>query len=174
MTCNASTVKAGQFWSRLSNGRVIGNYGNALEIENENGKRWQIGAEIFAAEFIVADQARVKKEMTRTDLITEIVRHPRIAMTIWFRKKVKDTEAVKAIREIIASGIDPNGRAFSSKVKAALAGELREMQGRHEGNYDEHGRLYFLDVESKGLRTVDPRTIEQAIIDGTGYRVKTK
>lgn len=172
MTCNAHIAERGQFWSRLSYGQIISNDGVTLTIENEKGTRWGIGKDIFADEFILAKQATSQKETTRTKLIEEIMRHPRIAMTIWFRKKVKDTDAVKAIRFALNYGMDHKSREFSTKVKEILAGELREMQGRHETNYDEHGRLYFLDVESKGLRTVDPRTIEKAIIDGVEYTVK--
>lgn len=174
MTCDARRVKNGDYWSRLSYGQVVANRGGSLTIANERGKQWVIGSEIFADEFIVADQVRSTKDMTRTDLITEVMRHPRIAMTIWFRKKVKDTEVVKAVRALIEEGVAPNSRKFSSRIKDALAGEIREMKGRHESNHDEHGRLFFMDVESKGLRTVDPRTIEKAVINGVEYRVKTK
>lgn len=176
MTCNAHIVGHGEFWSRLSYGKVISNDGHTLTIENEQGKQWQIGKEIFAAEFIMATQVQSHGELTRTDLIAEIVRHPRVAMTIWFHKKVKDTDAVKALRELLAQGMDPTKRMFSTKVKEILAGELRPMTGRHEGNFDEHRRLYFLDVKSErpGLRTVDLRTVEKAIIDGKELTVKGK
>jgi hypothetical protein len=46
------------------------------------------------------------------------------------------------------------------------------MFGRHEGAYDEHGRLYFVDMESKGMRTVDLRTVESVFVNGRLYVVK--
>ena len=45
---------------------------------------------------------------------------------------------------------------------------------KSNGGTDEFGRLQFLDVESNtpGLKTVDPRTVEYAIIDNVRYELK--
>ena len=58
-------------------------------------------------------------------------------------------------------------------LKDATAGEERTMIGRHYGVTDEFGRLRFTAMEKDGgLRLVDPRTVEWAIIDNIKYELK--
>jgi len=161
------SIKPGSFWSRNSFGKVINVDKLTVIVQNENGLKWTVDREIFDKEFTVADDVISEEPISRSNLIKKILDFPRIAMTIQFRKKVDPEKVTNA-------ALDANSHTELKKaIKDTLAGEVRVMKGRHVGSFDEHGRLRFTDMEKNGLRLIDPRTIEWAIIDGILYEVKS-
>lgn len=167
------SIKAGSLWSRVSFGKVIANNGSSVRVQNEDSLTWDVSQDIFDAEFTVADDIGDKgvEPFSRTKLIAKILEFPRTAMTIQFRKKVDPKDVTVAAREFCASN-DYNNEKFTKVIREAMAGETRIMKGRHACSFDEHGRLRFTDMEKNGLRLIDPRTIEWAIVNGILYEVK--
>ena len=167
---SADEVRPGDVFSRASSGTIVGCTLGSVTVRNDQGFEWQVSDEVFEAEFTVATQFADKKTVTQTKLIELIEKAPRTAMTIHFRKKAKPADVTAALRIAAAeSGIE--SRKFASAVKEAVAGEPRTMIGRHFSDHDERGRLRFIEAEGKGLRLIDTRTVEFAIIDNVKYEV---
>lgn len=160
-------VQAGAVYSRQSFGTVVSVGVAAVVVRNEEGVEWTISRSIFDKEFVVADQFDEEVTCNQTELIDLIMRNPRTAMTIQFRKQVKASEVTKAVRTALET-LEPGSRKFASAIKEAVAGEQRTMLGRHYGDTDGRGRLNFME-HGVGLRLVDPRTVEFAIIRGVKY-----
>lgn len=97
-------------------------------------------------------------------------------MTVYFRKKPEHKTLTGLVTELLDGNINrPGLRKLSTMLKEATAGEERTMIGRHYGVSDEFGRLRFTAMEKDGgLRLIDPRTVEWAIIDGVKYELKGK
>jgi hypothetical protein len=178
--CDISRLQPGDKYSRLSYGEVV-KVNPSLGwvcVRNEDGKEWHVAGDIFEDEFTTADQWEQEREVTRTEMVDVIISNPRIAMTVTFRKKPEP----KVLRDTVQHLIDaakagdktPTSRKLSAMLKEATEGETRVMVGRHFGVQDEFGRLSYTDMEAKDsrLRKVDPRTVEEAIIDNVKYVLK--
>lgn len=164
-------VQAGAVYSRQSFGTVLGidpcDPSGAVHVRNDEGVEWTISREIFDAEFVVADQVGSEQTVNQTELLELITKNPRTAMTIHFRKKLDPANVLKKVRLRLED--DPStSRAFGQFLKEELKGEPRTMIGRHYGEFDDRGRLQFIE-HRKGMRLVDPRTVEFAIIRGVRY-----
>jgi hypothetical protein len=171
----ATATEKKVYYSRHSFGNVIDETRSSVTVRNEKGKEWSISRDIFDAEFKTTEPGNTlhePKELTRTEAIELITTNQRNIMVVTFRKKAKETDVVNEAKDLISEGVRTNSREFSRRLKTAAAGPIREMFGRHEGAYDDRGRLYFVDMESKGLRTIDLRTVESVFVDGRLYIVK--
>jgi hypothetical protein len=177
---NARKLSTGDHWSRNSYGRIVAVHQDEIIVENDQGTRWAIDPPLFEAEFTTADQFTETKKVTRTEMVQKIVSSARVAMTIYFRKQA-DPKDLKAVVKTLLDGVGkgasvPNDRALGKLLKDATAGAERTMIGRHFGTTDEFGRIQFLDVEGAssgvGLKTVDPRTVEWAVIENVRYELK--
>lgn len=171
-------IKPGTKFSRSSYGTVVRKDFDTIIVKNEEGLEWSIGKHIFEAEFYTPDQYDEVKEVTRTDMAELIIGNPRIVMTVRFRKQPDKKDLVSAVKKLLddaeAGGKRPSDRKLSSLLTEATAGEERTMIGRHHGHQDEFGRLQFTDMEATGhnLRTIDTRTVEEAIFGGVKYTLK--
>jgi hypothetical protein len=163
----ATKIQTGAVYSRQSFGTVVGESFDSVTVRNEDGLEWSVSRSIFNEEFVVADQVSSESIVNQTELIEQIVKNPRTAMTIHFRKKVNPADVTKALRAALED-VEPGSRKFASAVKEAVAGEPRTMIGRHYADFDDRGRLNFIE-HGKGLRLVDPRTVEFAIVRGVKY-----
>jgi hypothetical protein len=171
---NAMALKPGDKWSRHSYGEVLYADRRSIEVRNEHGLTWTINASLFEKEFNVADQFQKVEPVTRTEMVEKIVAAARLVMTVHFRKKPEHKTLVQTVTQLLDGDIDrPKPRALSALLKDAVAGEERTMIGRHYGVSDEFGRLRFTAMEKDGgLRLIDPRTVEWAIIDNVKYELK--
>lgn len=172
---NAHTIAVGDKWSRHSYGTVVGKGYQTITVQNENGLKWEVGDEIFEQEFTVADQFVDTVKVTRTEMVEKIVAAARVCITVHFRKKPDHKDLVAFVESLLDGTVakPQSSRALSTALKKATAGEERTMVGRHYGSADEFGRLQFTAMESGGgLRLIDPRTVEWAIIDNVKYVLK--
>ena len=171
---NADKIKAGDKWSRHSYGTVKRVDWKQVQIENENGLLWTIDSNIFEQEFTVADQYTDVVKVTRTEMVEKIVSAARVCMTVNFRKKAEPKSLVDYVTSLLDGTVArPKPRALSAALKNITSGEERTMVGRHYGTSDEFGRLQFTAMETGGgLRLIDPRTVEWAIIENVRYELK--
>lgn len=162
-------VQVGDVYSRHSFGRVVGiTPYDGVVVQNEAGRTWSIGRDIFEAECHTATDVKEELEGNRTSTVQALLAAPFMAATVIFRKQVDPNDVADALVE--GAG-EANKRDWRRKVKEVLAGETRVMVGYHRGQLDEHGRLKFTEV-GVGDRVIDPRTIEQVIVGGKKYTVK--
>jgi len=171
---NAATLKRGDKWSRHSYGEVVDSNRQSVLVKNENGLEWSIDAGLFEKEFNVADQFQSVVKVNRTEMVEKIVASARLVMTVNFRKKPEHKTLVETVTRLLDGELSrPKPRALSSLLRDATAGEERTMVGRHYGTTDDFGRLQFTAMErGRGLRLIDPRTVEWAIIDSVKYELK--
>jgi hypothetical protein len=174
--CNPVQVKAGDVWSRHSFGRVLGRGfgpdGEMIRIENTNGKAWDIGVDLVAAEFSFANQHDVDITLSRTKALEVLTKRTWTAMTVKFRKKVDLKQAAEALNtERLSTTM--NAKDWTKLVETIMAGEERTMVGYHHGDHDQHGRLVFWEIVEgrEQRRLIDPRTVFEVIVAKTRYLV---
>lgn len=175
-TVKSSTkgLKKGAIWTRHSKGTVVSNDGLNLTVRNSQGEEWSISRAIFEKEFTVADCVFNQQVVNRTQLIDIITNAAQTAMTVRFRKKLDEKAYADKVLEyaLKVAGDDMTQAAFKKAVRQELQGEERTMLGYHERSFDAHGRLRFIDMEpGGGLRLIDLRTVEYAIVNGVEYTV---
>ena len=172
-------IQVGDYWSRLSYGKIIEINGLDVVVENEDGMTWMIGEELIKREFNLASSTENNKKVNSTELIQLVLSNPGIVMTVNFNKKVKEEDITKMIVSTTADNIT----AAKTLAKQILQGEERTIIGRHIHQIDSMGRLQFVDMEiekeikvsKKGerydvrMRKVDPRTINWVIINNVKY-----
>jgi len=169
-----SALSPGDKWSRHSYGQVVRPDSQSVIVKNENGLEWSIDANLFEKEFNVAGQFQTVEKLSRTEMVEKIVSAARLVMTVHFRKKPDHKTLVEAVTRLLDGVVErPRPRALSKLLKDTTAGEERTMIGRHYGTSDDFGRLQFTAMETGGgLRLIDPRTVEWAIIDNVKYELK--
>jgi len=171
---SAKGLKKGAIWTRHSKGTVQNVVGPRIELRNSQGEEWSIDRSIFEKEFTVADCSFSQQIVSRTTLIDIITNAAQTAMTVRFRKKLDEKSYSEKVLEyaLQVAGDDMTQAAFKKAVRQELQGEERTMLGYHERSFDEHGRLRFIDMEpGGGLRLIDLRTVEYAIVNGVEYTV---
>jgi hypothetical protein len=168
--CDPRKVRVGSVYSRHSFGEVVdvNGYLNRATLRNKDGLQWDIGLDILAREYSMADQSEREETINRTKILEILRDNPRTAMTVHFNKAVDLKEVASALAEGQGKASD---KAWREKVEQAMAGEERVMIGHHTNAYDERGRLHF-DEHGKGPRLVDPRTVNWLIVGRTKYTVK--
>lgn len=171
---DAAALKPGDKWSRHSYGQVVRANRQSVVVKNDNGLEWTIDDNLFEKEFNVADQFQTVEKVSRSEMVEKIVGAARLIMTVHFRKKPEHKTLVEAVTRLLDGDLDrPKPRALSKLLKDTTAGEERTMVGRHYGTSDDFGRLQFTAMEAGGgLRLIDPRTVEWAIIDNVKYELK--
>lgn len=190
------TIKKGNVWSRHSFGIVKEVGPSAVTVQNEYGKEWNVGLDLFNDEFktVSNDPLDCKNtvKLSQTDLATKFEEFSRVAITVNFFKKLDQKELLAKISESFDKA--KTKAAAQTEVRKVLAeslsGEERTLTGYHYGARDTFGRLHFTFVETgtdgtqvtfrpsdpkvydKRHRLVDPRTINWFIADGTKYVLK--
>ena len=177
--CRADLVKPGSYFSRHSFGEVLkveilqnGMFGptqRRFTVKNELDIEWSIDEAVLVKEFRFADQEDLgTKIVTRTEIIEVLEQHPGTAMQVCFRKAPDPAQVAQSL----ACGRGQMGeREWKKVVASQIAGEERMMTGRHHGSWDQHRRLRFHE-QGKGLRLVDPRTIEWVRVARTLHKVE--
>lgn len=180
---NPKKIKKGDIFSETSfyTSNGSGSY-------NINGGATNMGiSDLYAKEnFHSADQYESEEKHSRTHIIEEVLmKHPYTAMTVNFNKKLTEKELEKQIESIYpnAGGKIKSKADFVKDVRNLidLKGEERTMRGYHQGHFDTHQRLRFIDMDqpyevkndyNTQTRLVDVRTLNWVICKGTKYIVK--
>jgi len=179
-TITSDKVKQGAKFSRVSYGEVVSVSFSSVTVRNETGLTWDITRQIFDKEFVLANVVESETTCNQTELIQTIKSNQRVVMTVNFNKQPKDRDVYTAIKEVIDEAADsgqaPKPAAVKKVIREATTGPERTMIGRHYGAEGDRGRLFFHDMEATSgppTRTVDPRTVNWAIINGVKYIVSS-
>ena len=187
MSTNKNELKAGDKLSEHQYYTVLSTTAHNIEVLNDKGETFTISKAIVEKDMYSADQHSATVKLSRTEIIDIIKNTPETVMTIHFRKKVKNAEALAQMKELYANkgGTIISKAVYDRKCAAILdtvtLGEPRTIVGRHHGAVTEQGRIQFVDMELERdasktydtrYRQVDPRTIEWVIVKNTKYVVK--
>lgn len=153
---NASTLKPGDIMSRVSYMTVVSVSGSSVEVENEDGFRWTIAKSVLEAEAHTTSQFTEEVKVNRTELARMLEQDARdTAFSVCFTKlpDAEDQEAALASADISTP-------AKRKRVARELGiGKERIMHG-HLLDTHELGRMPTFDLEARGERLVDLRTLK--------------
>ena len=161
-------------------------------VKDDFGHEITLGKPYVEQICISADHFTTEEKKSMTELAELFINSPRIAMTVSFitkasEKTKKDFEAEKKAKiDEIQNASIKNATALlndlmENPITNVIPGKLRTMKGRHYGHVDDLGRVNFIDMEitkdptkdyDTRSRQVDPRTIQELIINKTKYILK--
>ena len=156
--------------------------GRKTRLLTDNGEAVVVDSEYVNRCLTLADDVAEEKTVTRTELTQLFLSHPYTAMTVNYNKKVDPKSVLKQLMDTHQNTAPKDvEKSFKKTLTAALEGEERTAQGRHNASVDEFGRVSFIDMgKTRGdnpehdgrLIKVDPRTLNWAIIKGVRYSAK--
>lgn len=187
-----ATIVKGSILSETSFYVVEGISGGKVSVVDDFGHKINLSERYVNEITVSADQFETEEKKSMTELAEIFINSPRIALTVSYitkatEKTKKEFEAEKAakIAEIQNASLK-NAEALLNNliehpITKDIPGKLRVMKGRHYGHVDDLGRVSFIDMEiardaSKSydtrMRQVDPRTIQELIINKVKYTLK--
>lgn len=186
-----SNLKKGSILSETSFFVVEKVLPDGILVKDDNGTEVEIGNDYVEQILNSADYYETEEEKTMTELADIFKQNARIAMTVAFykkdeakTKKVYEAEVKQAIEKVQNAKVsEVEGllrNLIENPVSKIIPGELRVMKGRHYGGMNDLGRIDFIDMElpstdaMKGIRQVDPRTIQYLIVNKVKYNLKKK
>jgi len=189
---NRKNTKVGDVLSEIQHYRVTDLTKTEIEVVNERNEKFWIENTIAENGCNSATEFNEEIKVTRTEIIDIFLKSSRIAMTVVFNKQKKESEAKKELYALYAKDSgkiiskDEYKKNVNTVMKTIFKGEERVMTGRHYGNLDERGRMFFIDMKQpnetvtakdgteydKRQRLVDGRTITSLIVDNIRYIVK--
>lgn len=187
MKLSTGTIKKGDIISEVQYYRVTSVDSSGVATIMDNGEKISLGSGYLnAAVMYSADYVNSEEKVTKIKLEELFKEHPRVAMTVCFRKQPKEKDVANTIAELYPNkGKIISESEFAQRAKEiaknVIQGELRVMRGRHYNTYGPGGRVQFIDMDieqdtSKDydtrMRLVDPRTIEYLIVEGVKYVLK--
>lgn len=161
----------------------------SIVVEDDHNNIMEIGDNYAETVLQSADYFASEEKKTITELADIFISSPRIAMTVAFykkdvakTKKAYEAEKLAKIEEIQNAKVSDVPSLLSNLIENPISkiipGDLRIMKGRHYGDIDDLGRVQFLDMElsktdaSSRLRQVDPRSIQEIIVNKVKYTLK--
>ena len=165
---DASALKAGDFLSRISYMRVLGVDGDSVEVENKDGFRWSVSKSILEAEACAADQFTTERKVTRTELARILEQDVRDSVFSACFTKLPDPRD----QEALLDGADISTTAKRRRLAKELTVGKERVIFAHITDTHEMGRLPVHDLEAKGERLVDLRTVKWVVFGNTKYEVK--
>jgi hypothetical protein len=165
---DASALKAGDFLSRISYMRVLGVDGDSVEVENKDGFRWSVRKSILEAEACAADQFSTEQKVTRTELARILEQDVRDSVFSACFTKLPDPRD----QEALLDGADISTTAKRRRLAKELTVGKERVIFAHITDTHEMGRLPVHDLEAKGERLVDLRTVKWVVFGNTKYEVK--
>jgi len=179
-------LKKGSILSETSFYRVKEVNSSGIVVLDDSNNEITIGKEYVEKILNSADIFETEEKKNMTELADILINNPRVAMTVAFYKKdtEKTQKAYKAekeakILEITKAGIRDVARLLDDLIENPLSktipGELRIMKGRHYGNMNDLGRIFFVDMEDQNSsvqKQIDTRTIEYIIVNKIKYTLK--
>ena len=165
---DASQLKAGDFLSRISYMRVKSLQGDNVEVENEHGFSWSISKSILEAECTTAHQYSKTEKVTRTELARILEQDVRDAVfSCCFNKLPSADDQEKAL-----AAADLSTSAKRKRVAKELGVGPERIMYAHIVDTHELGRVPVYDLEAKGERLVDLRTLKWIVFNNVKYEVK--
>lgn len=166
--CDVSSLKVGDFMSRVNYMRVTSIDGDYVSVEDENGFSWRIGRSIVGAQCDSSDQFTKEERVTLTEaarILEQDVRDCVFSCEFTKAPDIKDQDQMMQNADL---GTQAKRRRV---IKEMCTGKERIMHG-HILDTHEIGRMPVYDLEAKGERRVDLRTLKWIVFKGTKYSVK--
>lgn len=163
--------KVGEFLSETTYS-VIKKVEKDSIVVTSNGKDFTISKE-YAETMLNSSTTFSKTEKrTKTELADIVLNNPKTAMTILYNTKLDINEVAKELAYKSLS---------ESEIKSKLEGKERLIEGYHNGNTNDDGRLNFIDVKiekdstksyDNRIRQVDLRSIKYVIVNHVKFELK--
>lgn len=169
-----SDLSPGDKLSRLAYYEVVKTNNDCAIVKNENDFKFQISNGIVENEMYSANQVKLTKKVSRTQLVEILEKAGDTVFTVTFYKQPTE----KRICELLKSFDFTNATKADRKTLAKnfLHGEYRTLIGYLVHTEPKTGRSQVVDLEiPKGTynrRLIDHRTLESIIIKNTKYIVK--
>jgi len=165
---DASKLEPGDCLSRIQYMTVVSIHGDMVNVRDERGFEWSISKSILESQAHSATQFTSTKKVTRTELAR--IAEQDIRDTVFSCAFTKMPNA--GDQERILASADLSTPAKRKRVAKELGvGEERVLVG-HITDSHELGRLPVYDLEAKGERLVDLRTLKSITYANTKYEVK--
>ena len=167
--CDISKLKVGDVLCEINYMRIIGVDADKCEVEDaRTGARWNVSKSILETQAVTSDQYLTTEKVTKTELarILEVDIRDKV-FSVCFTKmpQIKDQEK-------LLEDADLSTPAKRKKVAKELnVGEERIMHA-YATDTHEMGRLPVYDVEAKGHRLVDLRTIKWIVFNNKKFELK--
>ena len=172
-----ANLKVGEKLSELQYYTVDKITGNEVDLKLDNGQIATVDSKYAEACLISASQFDSEVTINRTDAINLLGASANLALTVNFNTKV-DPKDIKAAKKTIADALEGkiklSVKQANELIDSITEGKDRTMVGRHSGEFNEFGRLKFIDMQAGSgfnFRQVDPRTVNWMIIKGIKYNV---
>lgn len=156
-------------------------FGVQVNVIQENTKGIEHADPVFLPEDYINNYIKSSafvnetKFVTPSELAKVLAENTRIAMKLCYKKKNQEKtksqitsdleECQRRVRE---------GEPLTDLIHLALPykeGEMRVIQGYHNGSTTEQGRIMFVENNTT-YRQVDPRTLQWIIVNGIKYQLK--
>jgi hypothetical protein len=165
---DGAKLKVGDFLSRVSYMKVVSISGDSVEVENKGGFRWSISKSILEAESTSSTQFVETRRVTRTELARILEQDVRDSVFSVAFTKLPDPND----QEKLLADADLSTPAKRKRVaKDISVGKERVLPG-HISDTHELGRMVTYDLEAKGERLVDLRTLKYIIFNNVKHEVK--
>jgi hypothetical protein len=174
-TAQMEVLKAGDYLSYTSYIQVKSIQGMNLEVEDQRGIAFSIKQGGTMQDSLVNQTmhsahsySHVEKK-TRSELLEIFAQSGDVLYTVEYRKQV---DPLKAFDQIKTGNKLKSHEEQKKDLKKALEGEPRTLIGHTISSETGMGRSLVYDLESKGFKQVDHRTIDSLILKGVKYIVK--
>jgi hypothetical protein len=165
---DASKLKVGDFMSRIQYMKVRSINGDSCEVEDETGFTWTICNTILEAQAYSSHQFTKIEKVTRTELARIAEQDVRdAAMSCSFTKLPNQAD-----QEKLLAGADISTPAKRKRIAKELGVGATRVMHCHITDSHELGRLPVFDLEARGERLVDLRSLEWLTYANTRYEVK--
>jgi hypothetical protein len=165
---NAGQLKVGgDHMSRIQYMRVLAINGESVEVEDETGFK-TISRSILEAQAYTAHQYTSVEKVSRTELARIAEQDVRDAvMSCSFTKLPSADDQEKALAQA-----DLSTPAKRKRVAKEIATGPKRVMHCHITDTHELGRLPVYDLDAKGERMIDLRSLEWLVYANTRYEVK--
>jgi hypothetical protein len=148
--------------------RVLSNNGNCVEVENKDGFKWSVAKSILEAETCSAHQFEDVRRVTRTELARILEQEVRDSVFSACFTKLPDPKD----QETLLEGADISTAAKRRRLAKDLSLGKERVIFAYITDTHEMGRLPVYDLEAKGERLVDLRTVKWVVFGNKKYEVK--
>lgn len=177
-----SKLKVGEVLSEAQYYKVVKIVGDKAQLVNDHSENIVVDNKYVDNSLISASQFEKEEKVNKTELATIFISNPSVVMETNFNKKVDEKEVLaQVMSEISNAKLSDIEKAVKAAIKKSINGEPRTMIGRHFGDYNELGRVNFIDMNEvkdpnkeydSRQRQVDPRTLNYIILKGVKYSLK--
>lgn len=153
--------------------------GDTVTVRNEEGKQWQISTDIVANECYSASQYTEEKKVTRSELSSVLRNAGDTCFEARFEKQVTAKQVADVLKEVHESEPDTFAKPAKRRKLAAMltTGADRTLVGYAKHDAEGRGlvamgRSKVQDLEARGERLIDHRTLKSMTVKNIKYTLK--